>query len=84
MVKASATQSVDLGSITGRVIPINFKTWYSQLPCLTLSIKRTVWRFHLKVVDRWQLDSKTERSLRCLHPGQGHLANKQAESKAEA
>ena len=30
--------------------------------------------------DRWQLDSKTKRSLRTLSPGQGNFLNKLAES----
>ena len=40
--KASASQSVNLGSIPCRVMPKDFKTWYSQLPCLTLSTEESV------------------------------------------
>ena len=41
VVRASASQSVDLGFIpSSRVIPEDFKKWYSQLPCLALSIKK--------------------------------------------
>ena len=40
-----------LGSFPCRVIPQDFSNSYSQLPCLTFSIKGTVWRFNLGVVD---------------------------------
>ena len=41
VVRASASQSVDLGFISlSRVIPNDFKKWYSQLQCLALSIKK--------------------------------------------
>ena len=66
VVKAFASHLVDLSSLPGQVITIDFKKSYSQLSCLTLSFKRTVWRFHLEVVDMWQLDSKTERSFYCV------------------
>ena len=41
--------------------------WHSQLPCLTFSIKRDSVKPPSWVVDRWQLDWKTDQtSLRCL------------------
>ena len=45
VVRASASGAVDLGLITSRVKPMTIKlVGYSQLPCLTLSIKGTVRR----------------------------------------
>jgi len=45
VVRAFASQSVDLGLIPGRGRPKDFKSWYSQLPCLTFNIlKGLVWR----------------------------------------
>ena len=44
----------------------DYKNWYSQLSCFTFSIKRDSVKPTPCVADRWQLDSKTERSLRCL------------------
>ena len=38
MDRASATETVDLGSIPGWVKPNAMKNWYSQLSCLTLAI----------------------------------------------
>ena len=35
--KASATETVDSGSIPGRVKIKDYKNWYSQLPCLTFN-----------------------------------------------
>ena len=58
--RTSATEMVDLGSIPGRVYS-NYTNWYSQLPCLTFSIKRDSVKPPPCVVDRWQLDLKTKR-----------------------
>ena len=40
MVRASASQSVDLGFISKVESYQDFKKWYSQLPCLALSINK--------------------------------------------
>ena len=45
VVRASALQSANLGFISpSRVIPKDFKNWYSQLSCLALSKKGIMWR----------------------------------------
>ena len=43
--KASATDTIDQGSNPGWLKP-DYKNWYSQLFCLGLLIKWTVWSFH--------------------------------------
>ena len=64
--KASATQTVNLCSIL-RSSQTKYKiNWYLQLPCLTFSVIRDRVKPPSYVVDRWQLDSKIERFLRCL------------------
>ena len=59
--RASATEAVDSGSIPGRVKPKNYKNWYSQLSCLTFSIKRDSVKPPPCVVDRWAGGSLTRR-----------------------
>ena len=52
-VRASTSGVVNLSLILSRVKPMTFP-WYSQLPCLTLSIKGTVWRASRQVLlCRW-------------------------------
>ena len=48
----------------------DYKTWYTQLPCLTVD-QQLKGQCEASIacgrqMGRWQLDSKTERSLRCL------------------
>ena len=55
--RASVSRAVDSGLIPSRVKPMTLKkNWYSQLPCLTLSIKGTVWRTSRQVylLYRWE------------------------------
>ena len=63
MDRASATEVVDLGSIPGRVKPKIIKIGIHSFPAWRSAIKGAVRGGQM---DRWQLDSKTERSLRCL------------------
>ena len=58
--RASTTEAIDFGSIPGRVIP-KTKNWYSQLSCLTLSIKRDSAKPPPCVVDRLTGGSLTRR-----------------------
>ena len=60
------TEAADSGSIPSRVKPKTIKNRYSQLSCLTFSNQRDCVKPPPCVVDRWQLDSKTERSFCCL------------------
>ena len=55
--RASATEAVDSGSIPGQ----DYKNWYSQLSCLTFSIKRDSVKPPPCVVDRWAGGSLTRR-----------------------
>ena len=66
MSRASATKAVDLGSIPGRVKLKYIKIGIHSYPCLTFSNKRDNVKPPMYVVDRWQLDSKTERLFRRL------------------
>ena len=73
---ASAVETVDSGSIPGRVKPKTIKIWYSQLPCLTFSYKRTLWTLHCV----WWTDGQVAAWLEdwkvpSLSPGQGNLIN---------
>ena len=56
---------VGTGSIPGRV-KADCKNWYSQLLVLTFSIERDRVKPPPCVVDKWQLDSTTKRSLCCF------------------
>ena len=60
--------ALDLGLIPDRVKPKTIKIGIHSFPAWRSAIKGTVWSLCRVsgVVDRWQLDSKTERSLRCL------------------
>ena len=68
MDRASAAETEDLISITGRVKPQTIKLDIYSFPAWRSVIKGTAWSFHrlCRQVDRWQLDSKAERSLHCL------------------
>ena len=44
VVRASASQSVFLGFFSHRVIPKDFKKWYSLLFCFALSKIEIVWK----------------------------------------
>ena len=75
--RASATETVDLGSI-----PVGSNQRLQKLVCTAslLDVQQLKKQCEAstvcgKQVVRWQLDSKTERSLRCP-PGQGNLVNK--------
>ena len=64
--RASTLETVDLGSISGRV---KSKTKNVVFTASLLDVqhqKRDSVKPKPCVVDRWQLDSKAERSLRCL------------------
>ena len=51
--RASATETVDSGSIPNRVEPKTIKSdWYSQLPCLTFSNQRDSVKPPTCVVDK--------------------------------
>ena len=65
---ASATEAVNSGSIPGRVQPKPIKIGIHTYPAWRSALKGTVWSLRVcgKQVGRWQLDSKTERSLCCL------------------
>ena len=66
--KASATEAVDSDSIPGRVKP---KTIKLEFTAFLLDVQQPKGLCEASAVcgrqvGRWQLDSKTERSLRCL------------------
>ena len=61
MDKAFATETVDLRSILDQV-KSETKNWYSQLSCLTLSVKRDSAKHALCMVERWAGGSLTLRS----------------------
>ena len=66
--RASATEAVDSGSIPGRVKP---KTVTIGIHSFMLDVQQLKGQCEASIVcgrqiGRWQLDSKTERSLRCL------------------
>ena len=68
---ASAAETVDSGLIPGWVKPKTIKIGihsYCSFSVWCSVIKGTGWSFHgvWKNVSRWQLDSKTGRSLRCF------------------
>ena len=86
MDRASATEAVDSGSIPGRFKPKSMKI---GIHSLLLDVQQLKGQCEASAVcgkhgERWQLDSKTERSLRCLlarkvlslSPGQRNLVNK--------
>ena len=58
--RASATETADLVFIPCQIEPKPIR-WYSQLPCLTFSIKRESAKRLSCVVDRWQLDTTTSK-----------------------
>ena len=68
--RASTTDSVDSGSIPGRVKPKTLKLVFtaSLLDVQQLKGQCEASAVCGRQVGRWQLDSKTERSLRCLLP----------------
>ena len=72
--KNNQTLNVDRGSTPGRVKQKTTKIDI-QFPCLTFSINRNNVKPPPCVVDRWQNDSKTQRSL-SLSPGLSNLVNK--------
>ena len=66
--RASATETVDLGSIPGRVKPKTIKLVFTAS---LLDVQQSKGQCKASTVcgrqvGRWQLDSKTERSHRCL------------------
>ena len=66
--RASATEAVDTGSIPGRVKPKTIKIGIHSFP---LDVQQLKGQCEASIVcgrqmGRWQLDSKTERSFRCL------------------
>ena len=66
--RASATETVDLGLIPGRVKP---KTIKIGIHSFLLDVQQLKGQYEANAVcgrqvGRWQLDLKTERSLRCL------------------
>ena len=66
--RASATEAVDSDSIPGRVKP---KTIKLEFTAFLLDVQQPKGQCEASAVcgrqvGRWQLDSKTERSLRCL------------------
>ena len=66
--RASATEAVDTGSIPGRVKPKTVKLVFTAF---LLDVQQSKGLCESSAVcgrqvSRWQLDSKTERSLRCL------------------
>ena len=68
MDRASATEAVDSGSIPGRVQPKTIKLGFTAS---LLDVQQLKGQCEASAVcgrqeGRWQLDSKTERSLRCL------------------
>ena len=65
---ASATEAVDLDSIPRRVKPKTIKLKVTAFLLDVSSKKKEYDAFIVygRQVGRWQLDSKTERSLRCL------------------
>ena len=68
MDRASATEAVDSGSIPGRVIPKTIKIGFTAS---LLDVQQLKGQYEASAVcgrqvGRWQLDSKTERSFRCL------------------
>ena len=65
VVRASALHSVDPGFIfPSRIIPKNFKKWYSQIPCLAFRTKGTVRRTSQRacLLCLW-----ARRSTKCFH-----------------
>ena len=57
MVKAFASGAVDSALVPSRIKPMTFKwAFYSQLPCLTLSIEGTAWRTSRQayLLRRWE------------------------------
>ena len=58
--RASSIEKADSGSIIGRVKAKTIKTGICSFPALRLAIE---WN---RVIDRWQFESRTERSLRCF------------------
>ena len=68
MDRASATEAVDTGSIPGRVKPKTIKLVFTAF---LLDVQQSKGLCEASAVcgrqvGRWQLDLKTERSLRCL------------------
>ena len=68
MDRASATETVDTGSIPGRFKP---KTIKIRIHSFLLDVQQLKGQYEASIVcgrqmGRWQLDSKIERSLRCL------------------
>ena len=66
--RASATEAVDTGSIPGRVKPKTIKLVFTAS---LLDVQQLKGQCEASIVcgrqmGRWQLDSKTERSFRCL------------------
>ena len=66
--RASATETVDSGSIPGRVKPrtVKFVFTASLLDVQQLKGQCEASTAYGRQVGRWQLDLKTKRSLRCL------------------
>ena len=66
MDRASAAETVDSASVPVRVKPKIWKIGIHNFPTGRPAIKKDSVKESLFVVGRWQLDSKTEGSLRCL------------------
>ena len=68
MDRASATEAVDTGSIPGRVKPKTIKIGITASLLDVQQLKGQCEASNVcgRQMGRWQLDSKTERSLRCL------------------
>ena len=75
--RASATETVDLGSIPGRVKPKTIKIGIHSFPAWRSAITGTVWSFHRVWYTYGQVAAWLEdRKVPSLSPGQGNLVNK--------
>ena len=72
--KASATETIDLGLISGRVKPKATNIAIHSFPALTFSIKKESVKLPPPVVDRWQLDG--DRMVPSLSTGRDIVNNK--------
>ena len=65
--RASATETVDSGSIPGRFKPKTITIGIHSFPAWRSAIQGTVWSLHrVWLLDRWLLDPETKRPLRWL------------------
>ena len=77
MDRASATKTIDLGLVLGQFKPKAIKIGIHSFPADIQQQKGLCEASTVcgRQVAKWQLDSTTERSLRCL-PDKGNLVNK--------